>query len=144
MPKGGAKLKANFTTPLVPKSSVKGSASGGEGGEGVKGEKSKNKKDVVSRATGGCGGGDSSSDEQQGVSVRQCLTKKRLDDLCRHLGDGRGECVIVVYLLVFCCCCAGVNRCKVCKERCCALVNDVINILIEYGKIDPDAEVNIV
>ena len=35
------------------------------------------------------------------------------------------------------------NRCKVCKECCCALVNDVINILIEYGEIDPEVEVNI-
>ena len=30
-----------------------------------------------------------------------------------------------------------------CRGRCCSLVNDVINILIEYGEIDPDAEVNI-
>ena len=94
VPKSGAKIKANFTTPLIPKSNVKGCASGGEGGEGVKGEKSKVKKDVDGGASGGCGDEDSSSDEQQGVSVRQCLTQKRLDDLCRHLGDGRGECVV--------------------------------------------------
>ena len=30
-----------------------------------------------------------------------------------------------------------------CRGRCCSLVNDVINILVEYGEIDPDAEVNI-
>ena len=64
--------------------------------------------------------------------------------MCRHLGDGRGECVVVVLFLVFYCCCAGVNRCKLCKGRCCSLVNDVINILIEYGEIDPNAEVNII
>ena len=50
----------------------------------------------------------------------------------------------VVVLLVLCCCCAGVNRCKLCKGRCCSLVNDLINILVEYGEIDPNAEVNIV
>ena len=30
-----------------------------------------------------------------------------------------------------------------CRGKCCSLVNDVINILVEYGEIDPDAEVNI-
>ena len=29
------------------------------------------------------------------------------------------------------------------RGRCCSLVNDVINIRVEYGEIDPDAEVNI-
>ena len=28
-----------------------------------------------------------------------------------------------------------------CKGRCCALVNDVINTLTEQGELDPDAEV---
>ena len=28
-----------------------------------------------------------------------------------------------------------------CREKCCALVNDVINALREQGEIDPDAEV---
>ena len=50
----------------------------------------------------------------------------------------------VVVLLVLCCCYAGVNHCKLCKGRCCSLVNDLINILVEYGEIDPNAEVNIV
>ena len=50
----------------------------------------------------------------------------------------------VVVLLVLCCCCSGVNRCKLCKGQCCPLVNDLINILVEYGEIDPNAEVNIV
>ena len=70
------------------------------------------------------------------------LLRRSCDNLCRHPGDGRGECIVVVLLLV-CCCCAGVNRCKLCKGRSCQLVNDVMNILIEYGEIDPDAEVNI-
>ena len=50
----------------------------------------------------------------------------------------------VVVLLVLCCDCSGVNRCKLYKGHCCSLVNDVINILVEYGEIDPNAEVNIV
>ena len=28
-----------------------------------------------------------------------------------------------------------------CRGRCCALVNDVINTLTEQGELDPDAEV---
>ena len=28
-----------------------------------------------------------------------------------------------------------------CHGKCCALVNDVINVLKEHGEIDPDAEV---
>ena len=35
----------------------------------------------------------------------------------------------------------GVDRCRMCKGRCCALVNDVINTLTEQGELDPDAEV---
>ena len=35
----------------------------------------------------------------------------------------------------------GVDRCRICKGRCCALVNDVINTLTEQGELDPDAEV---
>ena len=50
----------------------------------------------------------------------------------------------MVLIVSVCCFCAGINRCKLCKGRCCSLVNDVINILIEYGEIDLDAEVNIV
>ena len=45
--------------------------------------------------------------------------------------------------LYFCDCCAGVNRCKMCHGKCCSLVNDVINVLVEYGEIDPDAEVSV-
>ena len=30
-----------------------------------------------------------------------------------------------------------------CSGKCCSLVNDVVNILVEYGEIDPDAEVNV-
>ena len=50
VPKCGARVKANFSNPLVPNSSVKGSASSIEGGDGGKGEKSKIKKDVVGGA----------------------------------------------------------------------------------------------
>ena len=128
---------------MAPKSS--------EGRESVKGEKSKVKKKAtppstpnVNGATGGCVGEESSTDDQGDSGPRSCFTKESMNKLCRHLGDGRGECVVVVLLLVFYCCCAGVNRCKLCKGRCCSLVNDVINILIEYGEIDPNAEVNIV
>ena len=31
-----------------------------------------------------------------------------------------------------------------CRGKCCALVNDVINVLGEHGEIDPDAEVLLV
>ena len=56
--------------------------------------------------------------------------------------------VMVEVSVLWCCffyfyCFAGVNRCKMCRGWCCSLVNDVINILVEYGEIDPDAEVNI-
>ena len=50
-------------------------------------------------------------------------------------------CISVVVSV--CCCCAGINRCKLCLGRCCLLVNDVMNVLIEYGEIDPNAEVTI-
>ena len=36
------------------------------------------------------------------------------------------------------------NRCRVCRGLCCTFVNDVINILVEHGELDPDAEVNII
>ena len=36
------------------------------------------------------------------------------------------------------------NRCRVCRGRCCTFVNDVINVLVERGELDPDAEVNII
>ena len=108
----------------------------GESGECKKGEKSKEKS--VGGASGD--GGEVSSDG--GDNVRHCITKEKLDALCRHLGDGQGECIVVVLLLV-CYYCAGVNRCKLCKGWCCQLVNDVVNVFVEYGEIDQDAEVNI-
>ena len=37
--------------------------------------------------------------------------------------------------------CVGVDRCRMCKGRCCALVNDVINTLTEQGELDPDSKV---
>ena len=36
------------------------------------------------------------------------------------------------------------NRCRICHGRCCTYVNDVNNILVERGELDPDAEVNII
>ena len=36
------------------------------------------------------------------------------------------------------------NRYRMCRGKCCSLVNDVINVLVEYGEIDPDAEVLLV
>ena len=111
--KGGTKLNndtqmsANFSTPLVPKSSLRSLASDSDGRQSIKGEKNKVKKKansppstpVVDGATGGCNGGESSTDDQGGSDTRSCFTKKKLDDLCRHLGDGRGDCYIV---LLFC------------------------------------------
>ena len=111
--KGGAKLKtgtqisANFSTPLVPKSSLRSSASDSEGRQSTKGEKDKVKEkantppstSVVDGATGGCNGEESSTDDQGVSGTRSCFTKKKLNDLCHHLGDGRGECCIV---LLFC------------------------------------------
>ena len=138
--KCGAKLKANFNTPMANKSNKKVTASVNNGGEGVKGEKVKEK--VVVGATGGCGAEQSSG--EQCVGARRNLTKEKLDNLSHHLGDGRGQCIIISAVVSVCCCCAGVNRCKLCKGRCCSLVNDVMNVLIEYGEIDPNTEVTII
>ena len=104
--KGGTKLKtgiqigANFSTPLVPKSSLRSSASNSEGKQNIKGEKEKVKKKantppstpVVDGATGGCNEEESSTDDQGGSGTRSCFTKKKLNDFCCHLGD------------VLCCC----------------------------------------
>ena len=110
--KGGAKVKngtqisANFSTPLVPKSSLRSSASNSDGRQSIKGEKNKIKKKaatppstpVVDGATGGCNGGESSTDDQGGEDNGSCFSKKKLNDLCCHLGDGRGGCYIVLLL----------------------------------------------
>ena len=50
--------------------------------------------------------------------------------------------------VLWCClwsylCCVGVNRCRMCRGKSCSLVNDVINVLVEYDEIDPDAEVSV-
>ena len=97
---------------MAPKSSVRSSASEGEGKESVKGEKSKVKKRAtppstptvdgatstppVDGATGGCVGNESSTDDQGDSGPRSCFTKESMNKLCRHLGDGRGECIVVV------------------------------------------------
>ena len=31
--------------------------------------------------------------------------------------------------------------CSVCRGHCCALVKDLINMLVEYGEIEPNEEV---
>ena len=112
--KGGAKVKngtqisANFSTPLVPKSSLRSSASDSDGRQSMKGEKNKVKKKVVTPpstpvvdgAAGGCNEGESSTDDQSGNDTGSCLPKRKLNDLCRHLGDGRGGCNMV---LLLCC-----------------------------------------
>ena len=36
------------------------------------------------------------------------------------------------------------NRCRICHGHCCTFINDVINVLVERGELDPDAEVNII
>ena len=82
---------------MASKANKKVSALVSDGGESVKGEKVKEK--VVVGATGGCCGEERSED--QCVGARRNLTKEKLDNLCRHLGDGRGECIILVLLLVY-------------------------------------------
>ena len=89
-------ISANFQTPMVPKSSFKGSASDSDTRQSVKGEKSKKK--VVTppstlAAAGAVGGGESSRDDND---AGFCIPKSKLGDLCRHLGNGRGECYIVL------------------------------------------------
>ena len=111
--KSGTKLATNFATPMAPKSSIRSSASEGEGKETVRGEKSKIKKRVsppttpiVDGAAGGCGGTESSTDDQGEGGPKSCFTKESLAKLCRHLGDGRGECVVVLlHLLLLLCRC---------------------------------------
>ena len=104
--KSGTKLKAKFSSPLVPKASKKVSGNRGEcgssskgvkkvpvsvndGDAGVKGEKSK----VVAKkgVAGDCGDGGSSSEDQVCAGARQSITKEELEHYCRYLGDGRGE-----------------------------------------------------
>ena len=120
--KGGAKVKsgnqisANFQTPMVPKSSLRGSASDSDAKQSMKGEKSRVKKKVVTPpstpaadgANGGCNGGESSTDDQSGNDTGSCFPKRKLNDLCRHLGDGRGGCYIVLcygVIVLFLCRC---------------------------------------
>ena len=108
-PKGSSKLKANFSNPLVQKFE-KCSVSGGEkcsgGGDCKKGEKVTSKN--VSGRSGECKGEKEKSKSVSGASgvvggevysdggdsVRRCITREKLDALRRHLGDGRGECIV--------------------------------------------------
>ena len=76
--KGGAKVKANFNTPMSCKSTKKVATSCSDSGKSGKGEKSKEK--AVAGAVGGGCDGDSS--DGQCVSARQQLTKEKLDSFC--------------------------------------------------------------
>ena len=65
----------------------------------MKGEKSKVKKrpsppitPVVDGASGGCGGNESSTDDQGASGPTSCFTKESMARLRAHLGDGRGKC----------------------------------------------------
>ena len=96
----------------------------------VKGEKSK-KKIVSSPPTsdagsvsGGGRDGETSADDNDGVDNGVCFPKNRLGNLCWYLDKGRGE-----------------TRCKVCHGTCCALVKDLINMLVEHGEIEPTEQV---
>ena len=73
---------------MASKANKKVSASASDSGDGTKGEKVKEK--VVDGAIGGCKGDKDSVDEC--VSARRGVTRERLDNICCHLGDGRGEC----------------------------------------------------
>ena len=44
-------------------------------------------------------------------------------------------CVLLLFLVL------GEVRCSVCRGCCCALVKDLINVLVEYGEIEPNEEV---
>ena len=96
---------------MVPKSIFKGSPSDSDTRQSVKGEKSKKK--VVTppstlAAAGAVGGGESSTDDNDAKDAGFCIPKSKLGDFCRHLGNGRGECYIVlcycVIVLFWCRC----------------------------------------
>ena len=102
--KSGCKLATAFTTPLTPIPSGN-SASESEGKKPRKGEKPKPKRKVtppvspvVDGATGGRGDEESSTDDQSvgGPPPSLRFTKKSMARLKAHLGDGKGECWIVV------------------------------------------------
>ena len=111
MAKGGVKVKANFNTPMTTKSKKKVSVSGGAGEKVVKGEKTKEKvsaccasgevvkgEKAKEKIDAGVVGGEDSSDTQ--CDGARHIPKEKLEGFCRHLGDGRGECCVVVLLLV--------------------------------------------
>ena len=144
--KKGCKLATTFAKPLTPIQSGT-SASDSDGKKSGKGEKNKPKRKatppvspVVDGAVGGRGDGESSTDEHSVGDPPPSLkfTKESVAKLKAHLGDGKGECSGVLLVVN---CCAGVDRCRMCRGCCCALVNDVINTLTEQGELDPDAEV---
>ena len=78
---------------MTSKSTKKVATSCGESGNSGKGEKSKEK------AVTGAVGGVCDSDSLDGQCVRQQITKEKLDGYCQHLGDGKGECYLVLLLL---------------------------------------------
>ena len=90
---------------MVPRAGLKGSVSDGASNNSgakkkVKGEKSKKKvlsspsasSDAGSAACG-AKGGDSSNDDNDGVDKGVYFPKNKLGELCRHHGQGRGECI---------------------------------------------------
>ena len=102
--KSGCKLATAFTTPLTPIPSGN-SASESEGKKLRKGEKPKPKKKVtppvtlvVDGAIGGRGDDESLTDDQSvgGPPPSLWFSKESMARLKAHLGDGKGECGIVV------------------------------------------------
>ena len=106
-------------------------------GEEIVEEGEKDKEDVVDDVDGVDG---ASGAQYEG---RKQISQERLRDIIKHLGDGRGECQFGVIVLK-CCCGVGVRHCRVCRGQCCAFVNDIIDILVECGELDPDAEVVVI
>ena len=144
--KKGCKLATKFAQPMTSIQSGT-SASDSDGKRLLKGEKDKPKRKatppvspVLDGAVGGNVNGESSTDETSGGDPPPSLkfTKESVAKLKAHLGESKGECRCVLLVVN---CCAGVDRCRMCRGRCCALVNSVINALTEQGELDPDAEV---
>ena len=119
--KSGARVKANFTTPLSNKSKKKVSVSISAGEKVVKVEKVKEKVSVCcasedkvvkgEKAKGKIDAGvvsvvgeDSSDSQCEGA---RHIPKEKLEGFCKHLGDGRGECYcgVVVFLALLLCRC---------------------------------------
>ena len=109
--KATKQISAKFETPMVLRAGLKGSMSDGFSHDGcakksVKGEKSKKKilsspstSSDAGSAVGSGNGGESSTDDNEGVDNGVYFPKNKLGELCHHLGKGRGECINCVVLL---------------------------------------------